>query len=127
MLNIRKEDESHFEDVHRIDDILRYVLSCFPVKQTIHSQCLSEILSVVAGFITCRLVYNIIKMMTALKHITFFFFFFGSFGAPPLANGGSQGGGPMGAASAGLGRCPINARSEPHPRPRPQLMAMPDP
>ena len=104
-----------------------HVLSCFPVKQTIHSQCLSEILSVVDGFITCRLVYNIIKMMTALKHITFFFFFFGLLRAAPLAYGGSQAGGPIGAASAGLRHSHINARSEPHPRPRPQLMAMPDP
>ena len=47
------------------------------------------------------------------------------FGAAPAAYGGSQARGPIGAAAASPHHS--NAGSEPHLRPTPQLMAMPDP
>ena len=50
-----------------------------------------------------------------------------SFRAAPAAYGGSQARGQIGATAAGLSQSHSNARSEPHLRPTPQLMAMPDP
>ena len=47
--------------------------------------------------------------------------------APPVAHGGSQARGPLGAVAAGLRQSHSNARSEPHLQPTPQLTATPDP
>ena len=55
----------------------------------------------------------------------FFFFFF--FCATPVAHGGSQPRGLIGAVTASLRHSHSNARSEPRLRPTPQLMARQDP
>ena len=55
-----------------------------------------------------------------------FLFLFGLFRAAPAACGHSQAWGQIGAAAAGLHHSHSNARSEPHLRPSPQLMATPD-
>ena len=47
--------------------------------------------------------------------------------AAPMAYGGSQARGPIGSEATGLHHSHIKARSEPHLRPTPQLMATPDP
>ena len=47
--------------------------------------------------------------------------------ASPMAYGGSQARSLMGAVAVGLRQSHSNARYEPHLRPTPQLMAMPDP
>ena len=57
----------------------------------------------------------------------FFFFFFGLFRVAPTAYGSSQAKGPIEAAAASLHHTHSNARSEPHLRPTPQLMATLDP
>ena len=57
--------------------------------------------------------------------ITFFVSLF--FRVEPTAHGGSQAQGLIGATAASLHHSHINARSEPHLRPTPQLAAMPDP
>ena len=44
-----------------------------------------------------------------------------------MAHGGSQGGGRMETAAAGPHHSRSNIGSNPHPRPMPQLTAMPDP
>ena len=62
-----------------------------------------------------------------LKEMKSPFFFWLFFRAAPLACGGSQARGLIGAAAAGLCHCHSNARSEPHLRPTPQLTATPDP
>ena len=59
----------------------------------------------------------------------FFFFFFCLFAiswATPVAYGGSQARGPIGAVAASLCQSHSNAGSEPHLQPTPQLMATPD-
>ena len=56
-----------------------------------------------------------------------FFFLFCLFKATPMAYGGSQARGPVGAAAAGLHQSHSNAGSELHLRPTPQLTAMLDP
>ena len=48
------------------------------------------------------------------------------FRAAPLANGGSQARGPVGAIAAGLPHSHSNAGSEPNLRSTPQLMATPE-
>ena len=54
--------------------------------------------------------------------------FFWVFSRPtPAAYGGSQARGPIGAVASGLHHSHSNLGSEPHLRPIPQLMAMPDP
>ena len=55
------------------------------------------------------------------------FFVFCVFKAAPMAHGGSQTRGLIGAVAAGLRHSHSNARSEPCLPPIPQLMAMPDP
>ena len=55
------------------------------------------------------------------------FFFFNLFKAIPVAYGGSQARGGMGATAASLRHSHSHARSELHLRPTPQLMATPDP
>ena len=55
------------------------------------------------------------------------FFFFLLFWAAPMAHGGSQARGLIGAATAGLHHSHGNAGSELHLRLTPQLMATPDP
>ena len=56
-----------------------------------------------------------------------FFFFFVLFRVAPVAYGGSQARGPIGAVATGLHHSHSNAGSEPHLQPTPQFMAMPDP
>ena len=61
----------------------------------------------------------------------FFFFFFSRLfaisGAAPVAHGGSQARGRIGAVATGLRQSRSNARSKPRLRPTPQPMAIPDP
>ena len=57
----------------------------------------------------------------------YLFIFFAISWAAPVAYGGSQARGPIGAVAAGLGQSHSNAGSEPRLRPTPQLTAMPDP
>jgi len=61
----------------------------------------------------------------------FFFFYFFVFvffwGAAPVAYGGSQARGPIGAVAAGLHPGHSNTESKPRLWPTPQLTAMPDP
>ena len=59
-------------------------------------------------------------------HFPFFFSFF-LIRAAPAAYGSSQARGLIGAVVSGLRQSHGNAESEPHLRPTPQLMAMPDP
>ena len=62
--------------------------------------------------------------------MTTFFFFFGLFAiswAAPMAYGGSQARGLIGAAAAGLRQSHSNTGSEPRLQPTPQLAATPDP
>ena len=59
--------------------------------------------------------------------VTEVFFFFLLFRADPVAYGGSQARGPIGAEAASLHHSHKNVRSEPCLRPTPQLMATPDP
>ena len=54
-------------------------------------------------------------------------FFFFLFSATPMAHGGSQARGRIGAVAASLHHSLSNARSEPCLRPTPQLMAKLDP
>ena len=56
-----------------------------------------------------------------------FFFVFCLFRAAPVAHGGSQARGLIGAIATSLHYSHSNTRSKPHLRPAPQLMAMPDP
>ena len=67
-------------------------------------------------------------------HFTFYFYYlfvyfclFVFSGATLTAYGGSQARGPIGPTAAGLRHSHSNDRSEPHLRPAPQLMTMPDP
>ena len=61
-------------------------------------------------------------------HLEQFFFFFGNlFRIAPMAYGGSQARGLIGAAAAGLHHSHSNAGSEPRLPPTPQLTAMLDP
>ena len=53
--------------------------------------------------------------------------FFGLFRVAPLAYGGSQARGLIGAVAAGLHHSHSNTRSKPRLRPTPLLTAMPDP
>ena len=67
--------------------------------------------------------------MANLKESTkkiFFFFFFGFFRAALVVYGRSQAKERIGAAAANLRHSHSNAGSQPHLRPTPQLMAMPD-
>ena len=65
------------------------------------------------------------------KSITFLFFFFfpvfGLFRAEPMAHGGSQARGLIGAVASGLCQSHSNAGSKPNLRPTPQLVEMLDP
>ena len=70
--------------------------------------------------------------MYIFQHFGFCFFgFFLSFclfsRAAPVAYGGSQARGPIGAAATGLHHSDSNAGSEPRLQPTPQVMAMPGP
>ena len=63
-----------------------------------------------------------------LVFFLFFFFFFALlFRGAPMAYGGSQARGPIGAIAASLHHSHSNAGSEPCLQPTPQLMAMLDP
>ena len=55
------------------------------------------------------------------------FFFFGLFRVAPVAHGGSQARGLIGAIATGLRHSHSNSRSELRLQPTPQLMATPDP
>ena len=79
---------------------------------------------------------NFSEIFTSIDSIHFFtknflflvFFFFSVFSrAAPVAYGGSQTRGLIGAVAAGLCHSHSNARSGLHLRPTPELMAMPDP
>ena len=59
--------------------------------------------------------------------ILFYFCLFAISGGAPVANGGSQARGQVGAIAAGLHQSHSKARSELRLRPTPQLTAMPDP
>ena len=59
--------------------------------------------------------------------LLYFIFVFCPFRATPVAYGGSQARGLMGTVAAGLCQSHSKARSEPHLRPTPQLMAKLDP
>ena len=61
------------------------------------------------------------------KLFFFFFWLFGFSRAAPVAYGGSQAKGLIGAVAAGLHQSHSNTRSEPSLRPTPQLLATPDP
>ena len=56
----------------------------------------------------------------------FLFFIFCLFRDTPVAYGGSQARGPIGAVAAGLCHSHSNSGSEPHLQPTPQLVATPD-
>ena len=56
----------------------------------------------------------------------YIFFFFGLFRAVPMAYGGSQARGRIGAVATGLGQSHSNSGSEPRLQPTPQLTATPD-
>ena len=68
----------------------------------------------------------VVKLWTS-KYNNKIFFFFCLFRATPVADGGSQAGGPIRAVAEGLCHRPSNARSKPCLQSAPQLMAMPDP
>ena len=74
--------------------------------------------------------YWILNPITPQKNSLFFFFCLFClrfFRATPMAYGGSQARGPIGAVATGLCHSHSNARSELHLRPTPQLKAQPDP
>ena len=71
--------------------------------------------------------YSITRNYAFLFIFIFILFYFLLFRAAPVANGGSQARGPLGAIAAGLRHSHSYARSEPCLRPTPQLTVMPDP
>ena len=73
-----------------------------------------------------RLWTDLLNTCYYIKSVVFFFFL-SFFRAAPVAYGGSQARGPIGATAAGLHHSHSNARSELRLRPTPQLMAMQDP
>ena len=87
--------------------------------------CISESLCHISETNTCEINYTLIKNI-------FFCFFFGLFvvvvvvaisWAAPVAYGGSQARGPIGAVATGLRQSHSNAGSEPRLQPTPQLTA----
>ena len=66
-------------------------------------------------------------MCWKLFYFFFLFIYLLLFRAIPMAYGGSQDRGPIGVIAADLYHSHSNARSEPHLRPTPQLMAVLDP
>ena len=76
-------------------------------------------------------VLTVLQLVSLTQQHTFIYLFIFSFlsflGPLPVAYGGSQARGPIGAAATGLGPSHIHSGSEPCLRPRPQLRAMPDP
>ena len=75
--------------------------------------------------------YTMLQKKAGVKQeINFFFFFFGLFclfRATTAAQVGTQVRGPISAIAAGLRQSHSKARSKPHLRPTPQLMATSDP
>ena len=70
-----------------------------------------------------------VKSFAHFYFILFYLFYFCLFSiswAAPMAYGGSQARGQIGAAAPGLCHSRSNSGSEPHLRPTPQFMAMPD-
>ena len=67
------------------------------------------------------------SLLAATEYHVFFFFFFAISWAAPMAYGGSQSMGQIGAVAAGLHHSHRNAGSKLQLQPTPQLMAMPDP
>ena len=61
------------------------------------------------------------------QNFSFFILFYCLFRAAPMAHGGSQARGPIGAVATGLYHSHRNTGSEPHLRPTPQLTATRDP
>ena len=66
-------------------------------------------------------------VVMVVQHLNVFCLSVFLFRATPAAYGSSQARGPIGATAAGLSHIHSNAESEPHLRPTPQLMAMPNP
>ena len=69
----------------------------------------------------------VIFLSLSLSFFFFFFFFFLLYRAIPMAQGGSQARGLIGATATGLHYSHSNARSEPHLQTIPQLTVTPDP
>ena len=72
-----------------------------------------------------NLICNTCLLWNYSYFILFYFIYFCFLRDTPMAYGGSQARGQIGAVTAGL--CHSNARSELHLQPTPQLMVMPDP
>ena len=66
-------------------------------------------------------------MLSLALFSTVFLFCVCVFRVAPMACGGSQAGGPVGATAARLRHSHINTGSNPRLQPTPQLMATPDP
>ena len=62
-------------------------------------------------------------LLLGAQESAFFFFFFFLFRAAPVAYGSSQARGRISATAAGLQHSHRDARSKPHPRPMPHLIA----
>ena len=95
------------------------ILFCFQMKKTtLHYQSTSQLLRI----------YSFLYVNSIFQYLTkfFFFFFFVISWAAPMAYGGSQARGWIGAVATGLGQSHSNAGSEPCRQPIPQLMAMLD-
>ena len=73
------------------------------------------------------LLFSFFKKIFKLFIYLFFGLFFVFSRAEPMAHGGSQAKGPIGAVDARLHHSHSNAGSEPHPQPTPQLTATLDP
>jgi len=118
-------------------------ISCFPNAVWIESpaswmQCVSLVLHLLPKSRVCRR-YNMwgfgclkgsficYPSTDNLVGDRLFFFGFCLFRAPPVALGGSQARGPIGAVAAGLHHSHSHARSEPYLWPTPQLRATPGP
>jgi len=69
-----------------------------------------------------------LQILLGFHQFSFFFFFYKNlFRAIPMAYGGSQARGQIGAVAAGLHHSHSNMGSKLHLLPTPQLTAMPDP
>ena len=73
------------------------------------------------------LLLSLVNVSVVFCYWGFFFVYLFVFRAAPMAYGGSQARGHIGATAASLFHSHRKARSEPCLQPTPQLMAMPDP
>ena len=94
------------------------VCVCVCVCMCIHTECLTVCVCVCVCvcLCVCTCIYSFLK-----------FFVFCLFRAAPVAHGGSQARGEVGAVATGLRHSHSNGGRKPHLRPIPQLMPMPDP